>query len=262
MEADALLFSPFDLEASPLLIDTNVDEATLRKVRFLDHSIRYLDLIREREPVKLTQKANLPLKLVHELRDMNFPAYESLWIDDIRIRREEDAPYIHMINLLTRLAGFTKKRHGKLTLTDKYKKTFARYSTGELYRYLLEVFTTKYDWGYEDLYDTSPIIQHGFTFSLYLVGKHGGEKREARFYADRFLEAFPMAVGDFGGSVYDSPRERFESCYCLRVLERFMKRFGLIDISVEGEPDWELENKMVTKTELFDKLIGWRLSAR
>lgn len=262
MEAEILIFSPFDPEASPLLIDTNVDDAEIRTTRFIDHIIRYLDLIREREPVKLTQKGNLPLKLVRELRDMNFPAYESLWIDDIPIRGEEDAPYIHTINLLTRLAGFTKKRHGKLTLTNKYKKTFERYSAGELYRYLLEVFATKYNWGYEDRYDTSPIIQHGFAFSLYLVGTHGGEKREARFYANRFLDAFPMAVGDFTGTSYSSPRETFESCYCLRVLKRFMKRFGLIDISAEEDSEWKTENKMVIKTELFDKLIRWRLSAR
>ena len=74
MEADGLLFSPFDPEASPLLINTNVDDAAIGKVQFLDHIIRYLDLIREREPVKLTQKGNLPLKLVRELRDMNIPA--------------------------------------------------------------------------------------------------------------------------------------------------------------------------------------------
>ena len=262
MEVDAMLFSPFDPKLSPLLIDTNVDDASIRKVQFLDHIHRYLDLIREREPVKLTQKGNLPLKLVRELRDMNFPAFDNPTLPDISIRSEENAPYIHLINVLTRLAGFTKKRYGKLTLTKKFEKTFARYSLGELYRHLLEVYTIEYNWAYEDLYEGSWIIQRGFAFSLLLVDKYGGEKRNVTFYADRFLEAFPFAIKTFPGSRHSTPRENFESCFCTRLVERFMKRFGLIDIAIEGNIEWKPESKFITKTELFDRLIGWQFSER
>ena len=41
-----------------------------------------------------------------------------------------------------------------------------------------------------------------------------------------------------------------------------MKRFGLIDFSAEGDSKWKAENKIVIKTELFDRLIGWRFSER
>ncbi len=257
-EMRALLFSPFDPETSPLRINEETDEEMLRKAPIFDHVIKYLDLIGKHEPVKLTKKGNLPLKIVRRLREMDFPAFDGLDIS-VSIRSEENAPYIHLINLLTGIAGFTTKRRGTMTLTGKYKRTSVRYSAGELYRRLLETFVTTYNWGYEDRYEDTRIIQNGFGFSLYLVTRYGGEGREARFYAERFLDAFPIALDDFGGDDSLIGQERYESCYCLRVLDRFMKRFGLIDFPDEGLSHHD-EEKIVIKTELFETLITWNLS--
>lgn len=255
-EMHGLLYNPFVSEQSPLVIEQNVEDELIRKVNFFSDIIRYIDVIRKRQPVKLTNKGNLPLGLCRELIGLLQLEQQNQWINYRPVQSEEDVEDIHTINLLTQLAGFTKKRHGKMTLTKKCENYLDKGPAAEIYRYLFEIYITKYNWAYEDGFTESWIIQGGFGFSLYLVEKYGDKKRNVRFYVDKFLNAFPAAIEDFEILGFSAPEEHFEIFYYERAIVNFMERFGLV--TIERGEGYSPEGALFSKTELFDKLISWK----
>ena len=68
----------------------------------------------------------------------------------------------------------------------------SRENTGCLYLELFKAFTTKFNWGYRDLYPETEIVQHSFFYTLYLVASFREIQRSQQFYEDKFLTAFPM----------------------------------------------------------------------
>ncbi|MCL0033580.1 hypothetical protein M1M99_02040 [Thermodesulfovibrionales bacterium] len=71
------------------------------------------------------------------------------------------------------------------------------------------------------------------------------------------LHAFPSVMRDFPDKEYSSGESQFQNCYCLRVFERFLKRFGLIEIEEKG--DFPSATEIITKKELIDQLIKWKI---
>ena len=155
-----------------------------------------------------------------------------------------------------RAFGFSKKKHGKLLLTKKCDTFLENKSLSELYRYLFVNYTRKFNWGYNDLYPEAWIIQGGFPFSLFLVQKYGAEKRNVKFYADKFLQAFPLVMRTVPDSDSFTNEENFQRCYSLRTFDRFLKRFGLIDII--GRENSFSKDYYIIKKALIDDLISWR----
>ena len=256
-EMRGLLCSPYDEDKSLLRLNTEIDNKLIGQVQFYNHILQYLNLLREQQPLKLTQKGNLPRKFCRELCDMDILEDERDYFKKHPLRREEDSHYINLINIFTQLLGFTKKKHGTKSLTNKCEKYLEEKSPSELYRYLFTIYTTRFNWGYFDLYPESTIIQGGFGFSIFLVQKYGNKPREIRFYSDKYLRAFPIVMGDFPDTSYSSGEKEFQRCYYVRVFERFLKRFGLIEI-VEG--DILSDNQTIIKKELIDQLIKWKFS--
>jgi hypothetical protein len=128
-----LLYSTFD-EKSPLILANEIDDKLISNVAFNNHIISYLLKLKEEEPLKLTQKGNLPRKFCREFLKDNFTDNSSkTYIEKHPIMKEEDSFYIRLINILTALAGFTKKVHGKKSLTKRCNKllgTFTKAPTG------------------------------------------------------------------------------------------------------------------------------------
>ncbi|MCL0067194.1 hypothetical protein M1N54_04880 [Thermodesulfovibrionales bacterium] len=62
---------------------------------------------------------------------------------------------------------------------------------------------------------------------------------------------------DFPDKEYSSGESQFQNCYCLRVFERFLKRFGLIEIEEKG--DFPSATEIIMKKELIDQLIKWKI---
>ena len=100
-------------------------------------------------------------------------------------------------------------------------------------------------------------MQGGFGYSLYLVQQYGAERRRTQFYAECFQHAFPPLIDDFRGSTYSTPEKQSADAYSVRVLTRFMARFGLADIQTEGDSIFDQET-YVTSTPLLNRLVGWK----
>ncbi len=256
-EMHGLLYSPYDEKKSPLILSTEIDEHLIYQTEFYNHITQYLDMIRGQQPMKLTQKGNLPRKFCRELCDRDILEEDIVAFKNRPIMREEDSYYIHFINMFTQLIGFTKKRHGTISLTKKCEKYLDTNTASELYQHLFSAYTTRFNWGYSDRYPESWITQGGFGFSIFLVQKYGDKAREIKFYSDKYLRAFPSAIREFHDAIYSSSEEQFQRCYYLRVFRRFLKRFGLIEI--EEDAYFHSHNHTIIKKELLDQIIIWKI---
>ena len=252
-EMHGLLYSPSDKEKSPLILNPEINDKLITQVRFYNHIKQYLHMLKEQQPLKLTQKGNLPRKFCRELCDMDILEGDSIALNNCSIMREEDSYYIHLINIFTQLIEFTRKKHGTISLTNKCKEYLDKKSASELYQYLFTTYSTRFNWGFADLYPEAWIIQGGFGFSIFLVQKYGDKAREVKFYSDKYLRAFPSAIRDFHDTEYSTSEVQFQRCFYLRVFKRFLKRFGLIEIEEKG--DFLSNNQTIIKKELIDHVI-------
>ena len=255
-EMHDLLYSTSDMEKSPLIFNPEINDKLITQVRFYNHIIQYLHIVKTQQPLKLTQKGNLPRKFCRELCDMDILEGDRVAFNNRPIMREEDSYYIHFINIFTQSIGFTKKKHGTISLTNKCKEYLDKKSASELYQYLFTTYSTRFNWGYSDLYPEAWIIQGGFGFSIFLIQKYGDQAKGMKFYSDKYLRAFPSVLSEFPNTEYSTGEERFQRCYYLRVFKRFLNRFGLIEIE---EGDLLSDNQIILKKELIDHVIKWKI---
>lgn len=251
-----LIYTPFNKELSPLRLNENVDNKLIHEIRYYNHVIQFLSKINEQQPLKLTQKGNLPQKFLRELTDNGVIESEEDQdlFKEFPPRTETDVFYIHIMNFLTQATGLTKKRYNRISLTEKGKRYLDKELASELYLHLFMNYITKYNWGYADGYPESWIIQGGFGFTIYLVQKYGNEPREVNFYAEKYLKAFPKLMRDFPDEQYSTGLKEFQRCYTVRVFKRFLHKFGLIEV-VKKEKFWE--SVIIIKRELIDQFVKW-----
>ncbi len=253
-EMHRLLYYPFKSEGSPLRLCADIESRKLENSKFFRDIVEYLNLLKESQPMKLTNRGNLPRAFCRELVEKDVLEVDRIRFRNKQIWSEQDSYYISLIDLLMDLTGLTKKRHGAKTLTKRAEKYMDR-PLIDLFHYIFRMYATKFNWAYSDLYPDSWIIQGGFGFSIFLIQKYGEEKREPGFYSDKFLKAFPALIREFPGSSYSSPEKQFHNCYSLRNFERFLLRFGLVE--VESDIDRYERKCRVSGTELINELIRW-----
>lgn len=254
-EMHLLLYGPFSA-ASPLhfsvadLREEDLDGAPLFQL------IRYfLEEVKAQEPMKLTQKGNLPLKLVLKMWDSRIIPGESSWaLENWKPRQEMDWLYSHWAHLLSKIAGLVKKRNNKLSLTKQGADALA--DPVQLYAKLLQNFVQEYNWAYLT-YDPERIAQLGAAYSIYLFLKYGREERPASFYSEKYLRAFPIMLHHYAEeriSQYSSVEEPFRNCYSRRTFDRFMGSFGLAGIRYAGGSSFMGEMR-VRSTSLLSKVF-------
>ncbi len=215
------------------------------------NQIKYLtDLIDKAGEIKLTNKGFLPTKVVSDLYQQGFFKEEHIEKGISKLYKETDSMTVNLSRILIDLAGLTKKRNGKLSLTKSATKILSDNYT--LLRLILLTFATKFNWAYYDRYGDNQIGQLGYGFSLILLSKYGQEKRLDSFYAEKYFKAYPQLLDSIEPH-YVTLEVSSTGCYSIRTFDRFLDYFGLITIEEEGKGFDSI--KYITKTELFDRLI-------
>jgi hypothetical protein len=252
-EAYAYVFEAYDPGKSPITFKEDVAPGLIENIGLYRDGVAFLGLLKAQQPLKLTQKGNLPVASCRKLVEMNVVGSEADWFATGRARREQDCHRVHLINILCQMAGLTRKVRGNLRLTKHADSYLVGNRSLEIYKRLFLAYVTRFNWGYEDLYPEAGSIQAGSGFSIYLVSKYGDEPAEIGLYADKFAAAFPFVIDRFPGNSFQSPQEQFVRCYYLRTFERFLCRFGLVDARVDetGEDG----AATIVKSDLFDNLM-------
>jgi hypothetical protein len=247
----SLLYAPFD---SPQVIKYSTDIELMPDIRIIWLFTALVEAIGEKG-LKATARGNLPLKfckaLAQQIRQ-HFPDPNSFYIGGIR--SETDFSELYCTRLVAELAGLIRKYRGHFVLTKKCRDMLARQQMGGIYMELFTAYTTKFNWGYRDGYPEAEIVQHSFLYTLFLLTSFGGEQRAQRFYENKFLTAFPMALEMFPETDYSSAEDSARHCYILRSIDRFTGFFGLVELTSESQKRID-PSYTIRKSALLDQFV-------
>lgn len=177
-------------------------------------------------------------------------------MDDLgyNINKETDSNLIHVCKIVLELTGIVRKRMGKWHLTQKGQKLTQPGQRRELFQEIFQTFTTKYNWAYLDAYGHPQAGQMAFAFSMSMLTHFGKTDRLARFYADKYIEAFPMLLEELMPPYYGSPQKVLTDCFISRFFSRFAVWWGLVEM-VEPFDIFKARICPVRKRELLDELF-------
>lgn len=174
------------------------------------------------------------------------------------INTEPDFPELHVTRLVAELAGLVRKYKGKFILGRECRKLLAENGSSGIYPRLFRAFAEKYNWGYRDRYAEFSIIQHSFSFTLYLLQRFGTEWQTSAFYVDNFLRAFPAVIGEARPYTFETAEEAVGRCYVTRALERFAGFLGLAEI--QRDPAGRCSDGFrLRKLPLLDHVVQFQL---
>jgi hypothetical protein len=248
LQMHKIIYYPFD-EDCPIKINRLNKEILISEIPILKIVLELL-LILKTKKIKLTQKGNLPLKVIKDIYAKNH--LPEKWIESgiVKVRTETDWIVIHNIKIVLTLAGFLRKQYGYLLLTKKCESLLMGEEYSEIFYEFLRVFTLQFNWAYNDRYDDEELGQLGFLYSLYLINKYGKEENDVKYYTDLYFLAFPSFVE------YDNEnRSMKESAFHTRFISRFAVWFGFAEEEIiKGKKFLELEIK-IKRTKLLEQLL-------
>ena len=247
IEMTKILYYTFE-DRSPINF-IPLNKKDYEQIPIIKQILYFTNLIQKNGEIKLTQKGFLPTKIVTDLCNQEFLLDERIVYSKTRVYKESDSMAATLARIIMDLSRLVKKRNNKISLTKSGEKILSDYNM--LFRTIIAVYCTRFNWAYFDGYGDNKIGQFGFGFSLILLSKYGHQKRVDDFYSDKYFKAYPKLITDSPPTKYGNKFKNPKKCYSLRSFDRFMKYFGLVKIEQEK---WDSE-KYICKTELFDRLI-------
>lgn len=248
IEMHHILYETFESN-SPIVLQ-QLEDSEYRLSPLFNLVKCYLEIVQKQGEIKLTAKGFLPTKIVKELYGQGF-IEEYVFASGIsKLYKESDSISVNLANILADLAGLTKKRSGKVSLTKTGEKVIS--DNQALFELIFKTMLQKFNWAYYDGYENEEIGQFGVGFSLLLLAKYGDEKRLNEFYSQKYFRAFPH----FAESVvptYGSVEQYVGRCYSVRTFERCFDFLGLI--SIDGSESILNDKRLIQKTDLFERLI-------
>ena len=259
----------FPLEGDSILkIKKNIPDEILSKISFLLLTEHFLRILEREKAIKLTaSQGNLPLKIVAELYEPKFILEEAMELGLYKQAKEEYLYSIQALHTNITLSGLAKKTAGKLSLTKKGENFLkSPQKRQELFELVFKTFCTKYNWGYTDGFSFESIGQAGFSFSLLMMQNFGNESLTMNFYAEKYINAFPMEVNHTrknytqsgwyfeGKETPEELRRSAMSCYSHRTFTHMMDWFGFIEIDTPKD-FMKREEATVKKNGVLDEVF-------
>lgn len=174
------------------------------------------------------------------------------------ISSEPDFQELHIARLVAEIAGMIRKYKGKFILGRDCRKLIEKSGLAAIYPRLLRAYVETFNWAYRDGYPELPFIQRAFLFSLYLLYRHGQNRKPNSFYEDAFLRAFPDVLKDVPEDSYFGPEHNLRSCYTLRTFEHFATFLGLAVVESTDKTRYDREFQIM-KTPLLDAAVVFNI---
>ncbi len=228
-EMHRLIYEPYS-KTSPIRIRTDISDKTMDAIPFFKLTEEFLKILQRKSQITLTATGALPREILHELYGHRFITEDAIEAGYVKLRSEEGSVVLRSMHINAGLTGLTRKVKGKLSLTKRGNEFLRVEKRQELFRKILETYTEKFNWAYNDRYTESPVGQTGWAFCVYLLSRFGDTSRSAHFYAEKYLMAFPVSTRYFIEFAGDSREKWFEHCFCARTLERFFEWFGFVNV--------------------------------
>jgi hypothetical protein len=246
-----LLYNTFD-KNSPVRFRDDIKPDLLHSIPFFELSRKYLEFIQKEQLLKLTPKGNLPRKICTEM--YNYRIIPNNYIEKgiIKLSRERDWIVITTIKIVNILAGLTKKRNNKISLTRKGENLLSGKKRIELFKTIFKAFILKFNWAFNDMFDENQVGQLGIGYTMRLVSRYGDDEKLFNFYSDKYLLAFPKLL-ECVKNWFTSPKTTFELCFYMRSFDRFLAWFNFIQTRTEGK--YPNLNKYLKKTPILEKIF-------
>lgn len=246
-----ILYKTFEKE-SLIQFKKQIGNDVLDQIPFLSLMIDYLTVIQEAKELKLTAKGNLLRKVCHELYARGYIKEKDIETGFTKLNKEEDSVVLQNLKIIAELAGLTKKKHNKLSLTKKGTKLLLPEKKFNLFKEIFKTNYRRFNLGYHDRYTEKINLGNSFGYTLYLLLKYGKEEDMLSFYADKEMMAFSMYLEFFDGT-WGKPEEQFFSCYAVRLFERFLSYYGFVKI--DRDILFERSETKMEVTDLFREVF-------
>ena len=177
--------------------------------------------------LKATAMGNLPQKFTRDAAQRYWGEQE--YARRTRyggINREEDFFDLHVVRIVAEMAKLIRRVKGKFVLTATYRKVVKQGGQPSLYMTLFRCYVQEFNWAYRGRGNQHPFFQQSFAYTLYLLQQFGRTERPARFYEDRFIQAFPMLLDELHDAALGAEWE-MRTHYRYRVLADFAAFMGL-----------------------------------
>jgi len=247
-------YKTFEANADIVTLSVNIHEKEIKDIPILLKITYFMEELQKLEPLKATQKGNLPRKFVQDVYENMYKKYEEY---DFKPNKEEDEPLIYSHRHLLIMAGLVKKNKNYFCLTKRAKEILENKDFNRLYEIIFKTYVQKYNWGFLDGYNEFPLIQTSVIFNLYILKNKAKNYIEGKRLGDIFLNAFPDLTRE-SKSTWKEPEQEITDCFELRFLERFCVPFGFVIKKMEGEKFTNRKFYYKT-TALFDKFLVWRI---
>jgi hypothetical protein len=245
-----IIHFPFTLDC-PIKTYVDFELKNLLSSPIFNISKSLADKIQESGKIKLTAKGNLPGKLIKAIYSEGFFPDRMIEHGIIKLRLERDWLILHTIHIVLKLSGIIRKSQGYLYLTKKGEKYLNEGNESRLFLELIESYSMKFNWGYNDGYDIEDIGQIGFLYLLFLICKFGSKYQKASYYSNLYFKAFPVFIEGYDNDIRNNPINALS----VRFFERFAYWFGFIEYRNINDKPYIKENAMIKKTELLDSLF-------
>ncbi len=250
-----LLYEPFSSDSPIQLTDTPEKAALITQIPFFALMQAFLRRIQAAGTIKLTKIGNLPRQLCLDLYGLGLIPEDMIEKGITKLSKETDSISLQNLKIIAQLAGLTKKRTGKLSLTAKGEKILEQPT--ELFQVIFQTYWQQFNWGYHDGYAEEGQLQTTFGFIFYLLLRYGEEERHTRFFSEKHALAFPMIYEAVSmDCTYGTPEDYYDHLIKVRVYDRFLDFFGWTHNRSELRKPY-FRDHFVQTTEAFRAL--WKL---
>ncbi|MCP4129595.1 MAG: SEC-C domain-containing protein [bacterium] len=252
-----ILYKSFEECGDIVLLDINIKEIEAPGIPQLEKAWFFLNRLREQEPLKATQKGNLPRKFVLDL-------FENLIDKEKKFRytprKEEDSYDINSLRHILSMAGLIKLQKNKFTLTRKAKTIIEKKDNNALYRELFMTAGENFNWSYGDRYQELEVVQRSLVFNLYILREKANDWIEGKELGKIYSTAFPPIEKEIEHK-WTTPENIISNIFSFRFLRKFCEPMGLVEKKVIGRDENTISDKYSYRaTELFKKSIfSWKL---
>ncbi len=246
-----LLHKPFSPECIiKLVTSTGINVTDTSPV--IRISLLIINAIKAQNRLALTKGGKLPRKIVDAIYNLNI--YFQYHTADHYKRTLNELDYVPsaITNALLKLSGLVITRKNKLQLTKTGKSAEANQMM--LFKSLFTAFSTSFNKGYLDRYESERIGNLGTLYTIYLLNLFGKMRKVASFYAKLYFKAFPELINEVTFHPFSTPEKSAYDCFIYRTFEKGLFLFGLVEIEYEGKDYFS--RKMYIKTiDLFHHIF-------
>lgn len=170
------------------------------------------------------------------------------------INQELDFFEMHLARVMAQDVGLIRRYKGRFILSRQCQALRKKSGMRTIYPMVLRHYVERLNWDYITGTEAPRIIQTSCLFTLYLLTRHGQSWRPHVFYADAFLEAFPVAIEQVPPKTYISQEDSLRQDYFYQTLYHFTHLFGLAEVESESD-DFRDRQYRIKATPLLSQAV-------